>query len=211
MDMEVAKMFQEKNKDILKNSLALEMERNLESLKKTTDNCTALEMNKILLFFRDFFEEYKIIYNEDQIKDMIEKEKEILNNIVNSKIEQKKQNLHLFFEETKSEDFITEEYFEKYYEELSKNTKELLNLIEVELKKEICIQFTPSILAKYKLDTQEQQERLSSRINSLFTENLIRRIKEQFEFRDESLKNMCIESFERYIKLNESTVEAKTQ
>ena len=38
-----------KNKEIFKNSLTLEMERNLDALKNTTDNCVALEINKLFL------------------------------------------------------------------------------------------------------------------------------------------------------------------
>ena len=38
MEMDINKMFQDKNKEIFRNSLTLEMERNLEALKNTTDN-----------------------------------------------------------------------------------------------------------------------------------------------------------------------------
>ena len=49
MDIDITKLFKSKNKEILKNSLQLEMERNLDTLKNTTDNCVSLEINKIFL------------------------------------------------------------------------------------------------------------------------------------------------------------------
>ena len=49
MDIDINKMFKDKNKEIFKNSLTLEMERNLDTLKNTTDNCVALEINKLFL------------------------------------------------------------------------------------------------------------------------------------------------------------------
>ena len=54
MDIDVNKMFKEKNIEIFKNSLTLEMERNLDALKNTTDNCVSLEINKLFLFFKNF-------------------------------------------------------------------------------------------------------------------------------------------------------------
>lgn len=207
MDIEITKMFQEKNKDIFKNSLGLEMERNLESLKKTTDNCTALELNKIFNFLKSLFEEHGIIYNENDLKTEIEKEKEKLNEIVNSRIDIKMKNLNTFFQKRKTDSLISEEYLNEYYEELSKNTTDIVGEIEKELKKEICIEFTPNLLKKYKLNTQDQQDRVTSRIDMLFSDTLIRRVKEQISFRDKSLENMSRESFEKYKKLNERTLE----
>lgn len=207
MDIEITKMFQEKNKDIFKNSLELEMERNLESLKKTTDNCTMLEINKILNFLKSFFEEHKIIYNENELKKIVDTEKESLNEIVNSRIDIKMKNLKTFFQTKKTDFVITEDYLSEYHEELSKNTNEIIEEIEIELKKEICIEFTPKLLKKYKLNTQDQQERITSRIDMLFSDTLIRRVKEQISFRDKSLENMSRESFEKYRKLNERTIE----
>ena len=67
--------------------------------------------------------------------------------------------------------------------------------------------FFQELLSKYKLNTQEQQERLNSRINILFCQTIIKKIKEQTIFRDESLKNMTKESFKKYLKLNENTLE----
>lgn len=207
MDIEITKMFQEKNKDIFKNSLELEMERNLESLKKTTDNCTMLEINKILNFLKSFFEEHKIIYNENELKKIVDTEKEFLNEIVNSRIDIKMKNLKTFFQTKKTDFVIKEDYLSEYHEELSKNTNEIIEEIEIELKKEICIEFTPKLLKKYKLNTQDQQERITSRIDMLFSDTLIRRVKEQISFRDKSLENMSRESFEKYRKLNERTIE----
>ena len=57
------------------------------------------------------------------------------------------------------------------------------------------------------LESTEQVERINSRINVLFKENVISRIQEQVRFRDESLKNMSIESYKKYQNLNETTIE----
>ena len=50
-------------------------------------------------------------------------------------------------------------------------------------------------------------ERINSRVNILFKENVISKIKDQIIFRDDSLKNMAKESFNKYLQLNDKTVE----
>ena len=54
MEMNINKMFQDKNKEILKNSLILEMERNLEALKKAKENGLLKEaINKISKYYEE--------------------------------------------------------------------------------------------------------------------------------------------------------------
>ena len=208
MEIDINKLFQEKNKDIFKNSLILEMERNLEALKNTTDNCVALETNKLSHFLNNYFSETKIKYKREELLGFLYREKEKKNKIVNDKIEEKKRKIKENFLEKKIEkDKIDDEYINNYYSELTTETNIVNDEIELEIKKEICMVFFQELLSKYKLNTQEQQERLNSRINILFCQTIIKKIKEQTIFRDESLKNMTKESFKKYLKLNENTLE----
>ena len=116
MNMDINKMFQEKNKEIFKNTLILEMERNLESLKNTTDNCVALEINKLMIFLKEYFFENNIKYKKEELMGLMFREKVKLNNIVNSKIEEKKQRLKEdFLAKEISDDVLKEEYLQEYY------------------------------------------------------------------------------------------------
>ena len=208
MDTDISKMFKEKNKEIFKNSLTLEMERNLETLKNTTDNCVALEINKLFLFFKKYFQEIKIEYKTEELLGILYREKKNINDIVNSKIEEKKQRIKSnFIDKENKEDIITEEFITEYYQVLINETQIINEEIEIEVKKEISTEFSPKIIKQYKLETVEQSERIHSRINVLFRDNVISRIKEQTKFRDESLKNMAYESYNKYLELNKSTIE----
>lgn len=208
MDMDINKMFQDKNKEIFKNSLSLEMERNLESLKNTTDNCVALEINKLIIFFTKYFNETNIEFKKEELLGLLYREKTDINNIVNNRIEEKKISIkENFLSKDIEEDVITEEYLNKYYEELSNETKKMNDDLDLLLKTEICTEFFPKIIKKYKLETKEQEERINSRINILFKNTIISRIKEETLFRDESLKNMTIESYNKYLDLNKRTTE----
>ena len=207
MDVDVIKMFENKNKEIFKNSLALEMERNLEALKNTTDNCVALEINKLMIFFKSYFKEINIEYKKEELLGILYRERIAINDIVNKKIEEKKERIKNNFLLKEEEGILSNKYLNNYYDELQKETELINDEIDTELKKEICTNFTPSLIQKYKLDTPEQAERLFSRINILFKNNIINKIQEQTRFRDESLRNMSLESYKKYQSLNESTIE----
>lgn len=206
MDEDISKMFKDKNKEIFKNSLTLEMERNLETLKNTTDNCVALEINKLYLFFNKYFQEISIDFKKEELLGLLYREKKEINDIVNKKIEEKKQRVKdnfLNVDDKKEE--LDEEYIEKYYKELQNETEIINNSIEVDIAYEICTNFSPNILKKFKLESVEQLERIHSRIDILFKDNIISRIKEQTLFRDESLMNLAKASLKKYIELNKNT------
>ena len=208
MDMDINKMFQDKNKEIFRNSLSLEMERNLEALKNTTDNCVALEINKLAIFFTKYFNETNISFKKEELLGLLYREKNEINNIVNARIEEKKVSIkENFLSKDIEENTITEEYLNKYYQELSNETQKMNDDLDLLLKTEICTKFFPKIIKKYKLENKEQEERINSRINILFNNTIISRIKEETLFRDESLKNMCNESYNKYLDLNKRTTE----
>lgn len=208
MDQDITNMFKEKNKEIFKNSLTLEMERNLETLKNTTDNCVALEINKLFLFFKSFFQEIDIIFKKEELLGILYRERKILNDIVNTKIDEKMNRIKDdFLKQNDSSDVLTEEYLNTYFDKLKEESKKINDEIELLLKEEICTNFSQSIINKYKLNSVNNLERINSRINILFKNNIITRITEQIDFRDESLKNMAFESFSKYESLNKSTVE----
>ena len=157
MDVDISKMFKDKNKEIFKNSLTLEMERNLETLKNTTDNCVALEINKLYLFFNKYFQEISIDFKKEELLGLLYREKKEINDIVNKKIEEKKQRVKdnfLNVDDKKEE--LDEEYIEKYYKELQNETEIINNSIEVDIAYEICTNFSPNILKKFKLESVEQ-------------------------------------------------------
>ena len=208
MDIDVNKMFKEKNIEIFKNSLTLEMERNLDTLKNTTDNCVSLEINKLFLFFKSFFDENKIEYTKEELLGFLYRERKTINDLVNNEIENKKNRIKESFLNSKSsEDVLNEEYLKEYFDVLSSESSEVNDKIELLLKEEICTNFSLNIIKKFKLDNNNQLERINSRVNVLFKDNVISKIKDQIIFRDDSLMNLAKESFNKYLKLNDKTLE----
>ena len=206
MEEDLGKMFREKNKEIFINSLTLEIDRNLDALKSTTDNCVALEINKLAIFFKSFFKENDISYKKEELLGLLFREKTEINKIVNNRIEEKKVSIkENFLEGFHNEDALLSNFIDLYTDELKEETTKMNNDLDIALKTRICLEFSEYVIKKFKLTNEEQQERINSRINILFKDTVLRRIKEETEFRDESLRNQTIESFKKYRNLNENT------
>lgn len=208
MDIDVNKMFMEKNKEIFKNSLTLELERNLDTLKNTTDNCVSLEINKLFIFFKSYFQENSIEYKKEELLGFLYKERKIINDLVNNEIENKKNIIkEEFLNNNFNDDIIDEEFLNKYYERLKQETSVINDKIDLLLTEEICTNFALNLIKKYKLENDNQLERINSRVNVLFKNNVVSRIKDQIIFRDDSLNNMAKESYNKYLNLNDKTLE----
>ncbi len=205
-DEDLGKMFREKNKEIFINSLILEMERNLDALKSTTDNCVALEINKLGIFLKNFFKDNNIDFKKEELLGMLFREKTEINKIVNNRIEQKKENIkNNFLIKFQSEDKPLSDFVDAYSEVIKEETKSMNNDLDIALKTRICLEFSKYVIKKFKLNNEDEQERIDSRINILFKDTILKRIKDETEFRDESLKNQTMESFKKYRELNANT------
>ena len=115
MEEDLGKMFREKNKEIFINSLTLEIDRNLDALKSTTDNCVALEINKLAIFFKSFFKENDISYKKEELLGLLFREKTEINKIVNNRIEEKKVSIkENFLEGFRNEDALLSNFIDLY-------------------------------------------------------------------------------------------------
>lgn len=204
MNLDINKMFLEKNKEIFLNSLILEMERNLDTLKSTTDNTVALEINKLYLFFKSYFKEIDRKYKKEELLGVLYYERKKYNDIVNSNIEEKKNNVKESVKKI-NEEIIVDDFVNTYYEKLREESNIINEKIELELTKEITLNFIPKVISKFSLNSSYQRERVTRRINGLFKTTLINRLQEEIDFRDESLRNMSIESYKKYLELNKET------
>lgn len=82
MNDSLDKLFYEKNKEILKNKLILDINNNTDSLELTLSNVISLEMNKLYKNLIRVCEENKLEYSIQELKELIEKEKSSLNSIL---------------------------------------------------------------------------------------------------------------------------------
>jgi hypothetical protein len=206
MDEKLGKMFRDKNKEIFLNSLDIDIKRNCDALKSTTDNCVSLEINKLYIFLNNFFKEQNIYFKKEEMLGMLYREKIELNKIINKKIEEKNNNLiDNYIDKFKDKEDIMSDFFEEVSKKIDEETEKMNNDLDYSIKSKICLEFSQSIIKKYSIKNEEQVERINSRINILFKDIIIKRVKEETKFRDDSLRNQIKTSYEKYRNLNENT------
>ena len=206
MDENLGKMFRDKNKEIFLNTLSLDIERNSDALKSTTDNCVALEINKLFLFLKNYFDDEKIPYTKEEILGFLYREKIELNKIIGNRIDLKKNNiLNGFIKENKEKENILSNFLDELSKVIEDETSKMNDDLEIAIKTRVCLEFSQYIIKKYDLKNENQLERINSRINVLLKDTIIKRVKDETSFRDESLRNQTKESYEKYRLLNENT------
>ena len=205
MDENLGKMFRDKNKEIFLNSLEIDISRNSEALKSTTDNCVSLETNKLFIFFNTYFKEQSIEFKKEELLGILFREKVELNKVINNRIEEKTNNLINNYLQSLKDKEILSDFLEEVSKQIDDETEKMNNDLDYSIKSKICLEFSQYITKKYKIKSEEQIERINSRINILFKDIIIKRVKEETKFRDDSLRNQIKNSYEKYRSLNENT------
>lgn len=206
MDENLGKMFRDKNKELFLKSLSLDIERNSEALKSTTNNCVALEINKLFIFLNTYFNEEDIPHTKEEILGFLYREKIELSKIISNRIEEKKNNLlNGFIKESIEKESILSNFLEELSKAIDEETAKMNDDLEIAIKTRVCLEFSQYIIKKYELRNENQLERINSRINVLLKDTIIKRVKDETSFRDESLRNQTKESYEKFRLLNENT------
>ena len=79
--MDISKMFQEKNYEILKNKLDLDIKNNADSLNHTMSNYIDLKAIGLIKYVTEMYDDVNIKYEEDKIKSVITDESDVLKDI----------------------------------------------------------------------------------------------------------------------------------
>lgn len=203
--MDINKMFMNKNYEILKNKLDLDINNNADSLNHTISNFIDLKAIGLNKYICETYDDLKIIYEENEIKKLIEKESNILKELFLKYIEERKNQISLFFNKDIDATTITDEYIKDYHGHIDDLTDDFKNKIEVATREEICTKFSTNVIEIYKLPDQYTKEKLLEYINKSYCNNIIEKIISESILRNSTLKNLAQEAFERFKSMNEKT------
>lgn len=203
--MDINKMFMNKNYEILKNKLDLDINNNADSLNHTISNFIDLKAIGLNKYICETYDDLKIIYEENEIKKLIEKESNILKELFLKYIEERKNQISLFFNKDIDATTITDEYIKDYHGHIDDLTDDFKYKIEVATREEICTKFSTNIIEIYKLPDQYTKEKLLEYINKSYCNNIIEKIISESILRNSTLKNLAQEAFERFKSMNEKT------
>ena len=204
--MDINQMFMNKNYEILKKKLDLDINNNADSLNHTVSNFIDLKAIGLNKYICETYMDIKLIYKEDKIKELIENESKILKEIFLKHIEERKNQISSFFNQDIDATTITDEFLVDYHKHIDDLTENLKNNIEVAAREEICTKFSEKVIELYKLPNKQTKEILLEYINKSYCNNIIEKVVSESILRNTTLKNLSKEAFERFKSMNEKTV-----
>lgn len=200
-------MFQEKNYEILKKKLDLDINNNADSLNHTMSNFIDLKAIGLTKYILEVYNNSNIKYDEEKVKELIDKEAETLKEIFLKHIKNRQEQISSFFNADVDFTKITDIYLDEYHEHIDNLTDTLEENIKLDVLSEICTNFSETIVKLYKLPDEISKENLIEYINNSYCNSLIEKIKSEATLRNATLKNLSKEAFERFKSMNAKTVD----
>lgn len=197
MDNTISAIFKEKNEKILFDKLLLDIDNNFDSLLLTINNKIALSTPKLIKKVNDILFNYQIDYDLKNLTELLNQEVEKINKMVVDLLELKKTKLKEAIQKDSS--FTTSE-FDTVIDE---STKEFREEFDVSMNKVIYLDLSGAISKNYNLE-EEAINDLNTYLNN-YDMSVSDAIIDSIEYRDNTLKNITKETYNKYIELNNKT------
>lgn len=197
MDNTISAIFKEKNEKILFDKLLLDIDNNFDSLLLTINNKIALSTPKLIKKVNDILFNYQIDYDLKSLTELLNQEVEKINKMVVDLLELKKTKLKEAIQKDSS--FTTSE-FDTVIDE---STKEFREEFDVSMNKVIYLNLSGAISKNYNLE-EEAINDLNTYLNN-YDMSVSDAIIDSIEYRDNTLKNITKETYNKYIELNNKT------
>lgn len=203
IDIDINEMFSEKNQEIFLNKLKMDLQNNEDSFKLATKHIVMVEFAKLVSSLKRLYDKYSVVYNEQQLKELLNKTKKELMQEVNLVIEDKtSRNIKFIDESTQKK--MNKGFLKEYYwhiDETEKNFEENINLAVKEFSE---IGFYTSLISFIPCKNVEMQNELIKSINVDFSHTVVLRSIDESKHRNMTLKNITEESFKKYLDLKEN-------
>lgn len=206
MDKEIQEMFKEKNKEIIKNNLKLDIDRNINSLNETLINIFNNNFELAIKNIVSMYEDSYFLDSSSTVIKIMNKLKMDTYSIFNLFIEDKKNKL---INKISAIEFNEENMIE-YYNLVFSTTDDINKLMKNDDIYNLRVN-TIEAFNKYckKVLKETDIDITKSRINDYITYRLFgkleERISSEFSLRDNTLCNKGKESYEKYLELTNIT------
>ena len=181
-DADVRMILKEKNIEITKNKLVLDIENNMDSLKQNIENILNLEMSNIERILRN---DYSIM----DFKGLASIKKQIMH-YFDAKIEQ----IIIVCREFIAKETLGKKFIDNYTE----NFKAIENIFDDDFLKLIK-------QVENKLPSVENKEKIHSYLEEKFVSKILQKVNVQFKERTYIIINNAKETYNKYLLLNKKT------
>ena len=197
MDNTISAIFKEKNEKILFDKLLLDIDNNFDSLLLTINNKIALSTPKLIKKVNDVLFNYQVDYDLKSLTELLNQEVEKINKMVVGLLDLKKAKLKEAIQKASS--FTTSEFDT----DIDENTKKFREEFDVSMNKVIYLDLSEAISKNYNLE-EEAINDLNTYLNN-YDMSVSDAIIDSIEYRDNTLKNITKETYNKYIELNNKT------
>lgn len=197
MDNTISAIFKEKNEKILFDKLLLDIDNNFDSLLLTINNKIALSTPKLIKKVNDVLFNYQVDYDLKSLTELLNQEVEKINKMVVGLLDLKKAKLKEAIQKASS--FTTSEFDT----DIDESTKKFREEFDVSMNKVIYLDLSEAISKNYNLE-EEAINDLNTYLNN-YDMSVSDAIIDSIEYRDNTLKNITKETYNKYIELNNKT------
>lgn len=197
MDNTISAIFKEKNEKILFDKLLLDIDNNFDSLLLTINNKIALSTPKLIKKVNDVLFNYQVDYDLKSLTELLNQEVEKINKMVVGLLDLKKAKLKEAIQKASS--FTTSEFDT----DIDESTKKFREEFDVSMNKVIYLDLSGAISKNYNLE-EEAINDLNTYLNN-YDMSVSDAIIDSIEYRDNTLKNITKETYNKYIELNNKT------
>lgn len=198
MSNTIEEIFKLKNEKLYIEKLFLDIDNNADSLKLTISNYLNLYNAKIIKRISNFFNDINIEYQMQELNNIVKLEMEGLLNTIQDLVDEKTS----YVKEHIPDDSDSSS---KISMAVDNSTYEFQQQFKISINNELYIEFKDKLTAKYELHSEKELESLTNIIN-IADGDIYMNIMDSVKHRDNTLKNITLETYKKYVDLNDKTI-----
>lgn len=202
--MDTNRQFLEKNQEIFKNKLNLEINNNSDSINLVLQSRINLKLEGLNKSIKQFLKEKQIKFEQEDLTEVFNLNKQLMREKILEELILRKDSLASFLEEEQEK--IDEDYIKLYKERIDEIEKEFNKNLKNKINEATFLSLSSSLFKTITLSSEEEKEVVNGKIKFLLNDPLHDSIDEVTVYRTNILKNNLDSSYNYYLKMNKLTL-----
>lgn len=208
MDIDISNMFNEENKKIFFRELKLNLNNNTEALDLSCNNIVRGEFAKLVSALKKLYMKYSIKVDKEKLKEILsEGQRNILADL-NTLIQARKERNIEYLDQNENIN-INKKFINAYNKYVDLNCSDFISSFRLSISEQANKILYGRLSEEYPCTNDEMHNELFQQINNDFVNTIINRTESENKFRDQTLQNMTLGSYEHYMELNTNTINNK--
>jgi len=202
MDNDIKVMFEKKNRELLFQKLILDLENNTDTFKKTIKYKIGMEFALLVSSLKKIYAKNGVFINDKNLNEILNESHHELIKKIRSLAETKQKNNRNYIEEPVDDSLVKHEYIEEYHSHIDKTEETFESDLELNIRQTIGVELHNAIVNFSKIKTEEMKNQIYKKLTDEMPTSLIKKIKDDSNIRNLTLKNMSEETFKEYEEKN---------